>query len=199
MLINNGIINAKYQWTFEDGRLVVLGNCFEEKNPECLWLVYSLEEKAEKCGGRVHFIPGKKELENLNGNWSVKHPRYAIRSSKYSGRVCVLYDGNGELYRWLRTKNLAEVIGDYLFTHGTVMPYDLTNVSSYKVEDALSKSTARTVIVGCLSTPGVTSLLDGKLINVSTVRNNGAAKGLFINLNTLFLVDTSGNAEQLNI
>jgi len=199
ILIRNGIINTKYQWTFEDGRLVILGNCFDEKKLECLWLIYSLEEKAEKLGGHVHFIPGKKELENLNGGWRDKHPRYAMRASKYGKRLCVLYDGNGELYRWLRVKNAAERIGDFLFTHGTLDPYDLAAEFPDRLEEVLRSSGARLIVAGNVSYPGVTCFLNGKLINVNTGRNEGISRGLLIYPESFCIADSNGTMEELGL
>ena len=122
LLLAKKIINKYLQWTFEDNHLVIAGDCFDrgEQVTECLWLIYSLEEKARREGGYVHFILGNHEIMNMNGDWRYVHPKYAekLNSTKY--QPTALYDGNNELWRWLLTKNIMEKIGDILFVHGGI-------------------------------------------------------------------------------
>lgn len=117
----NGVINRNLKWTFDDGHLVIVGDCFDrgEQVVECLWLIYSLEERARRNGGYVHFILGNHEIMNMNGDWRYVHPKYAS-----SSRIpfTALYNGNNELWNWLRTKNIIEKIGDILFVHAGIAP-----------------------------------------------------------------------------
>ena len=122
LLIQNGVINKKYHWIFGDKHLVIAGNCFgeDEMSMECLWLAYSLEDKARKHGGYVHFLLGRNEMKHLNGNWQFQQPRYA-HSQKTAGKpYAILYDGNRELRRWLQTKNIIEKIGDTVISYADV-------------------------------------------------------------------------------
>lgn len=123
LLLKNGVIDLHYHWTFDDNHLVIVGDCFDrgEQVTECLWLIYSLEEKARKKGGYVHFILGNHEIMNMNGDWRYAHPKYAIASRSHASRTA-LYGGNNELWRWLSTKNIMEKIGDILFVHGGIAP-----------------------------------------------------------------------------
>ncbi|KAA2239731.1 hypothetical protein F0L74_26425 [Chitinophaga agrisoli] len=122
LLLKEKVIDKYYRWTFGNGHLVILGNCFDkdEQSVECLWLIYSLEERAMRKGGHVHFLLGDYELKGLEGEWRFRQPRYAKVPWKSSIPYAVLYDGNNELWRWLQTKNVAERIGDVLFTYGGV-------------------------------------------------------------------------------
>jgi hypothetical protein len=119
LLIKNRIINSKYKWIFEDGHLVIVGDCFArgEHVTECLWLIYSLEEQAQFAGGHIHYILGNHEIMNLNGDWRYIHPKYAS-SSKIP--FTALYNGNNELWHWIRTKNIIERIGSTLYVHGGI-------------------------------------------------------------------------------
>jgi hypothetical protein len=121
LLIKNKVINNKYKWTFEDGHVVIAGDCFDrgEQVIECLWLIYSLEEKAKMEGGHIHFILGNHEIMNMNGDWRYVHPKYA-ENAKSNKLPVVLYGGNSELWNWLRTKNIMEKIGNILFVHGGI-------------------------------------------------------------------------------
>jgi hypothetical protein len=121
LLLKNGVIDNKYRWTYGEGHVVILGDCFDrgDQVAECLWLIYSLEEKARKEGGYVHFILGNHEIMNLNGDWRYVHPKYADSlSSKQASSA--LYGGNSELWKWLCTKNIVETIGDILLIHGGI-------------------------------------------------------------------------------
>src|SRR5688500_11884892 len=78
LLLAGGVIDASYNWTFGDGHLVLTGDFFDrgQQVTEVLWLIYSLEEKARKAGGYVHFVLGNHELMNLSGDLRYVHPRY---------------------------------------------------------------------------------------------------------------------------
>lgn len=121
LLLSNKVIDSYLRWTFNDGHLVIVGDCFDrgEEVMECLWLIYYLEEKARKAGGYVHFLLGNHEIMNLNGDWRYVHPKYAQSSSI---PFTALYNGNNELWRWLCTKNVMEKIGDVLFVHAGIAP-----------------------------------------------------------------------------
>lgn len=122
LLVKNRVIDQQYNWIFEDGHLVVLGNCFnyEEHITECLWLIYGLEENAIRAGGYVHYILGSQEVTHLNENWRQIYPRYANSEKSPHTPFTVLYDGSNELWRWLLTKNIVERIGDSLFVHAGI-------------------------------------------------------------------------------
>lgn len=121
ILVRAKVINKRFEWIFGNGHLVIVGDCFDrgQNVMECLWLVYSLEERARREGGYVHFILGNHEIMNLNGDWRYVHPKYATTANHKLGHVA-LYGGNEELWRWLRTKNIIEKIGDILFVHGGI-------------------------------------------------------------------------------
>lgn len=123
LLVMNGVIDRNHSWTFDDGHLVVVGDCSDGTMPaiECLWLIYSLEERARKAGGHVHFILGNNEIAIMGGDWQQAHPNYAKVTGNNS-QPAILYDGNNELGKWLRTKNIIEKIGKLLFVHGGISP-----------------------------------------------------------------------------
>jgi hypothetical protein len=139
LLLRNGVINQSYQWIFGDGHLVIVGDCFDRHKlfPECLWLIYSLEERARRKGGYVHYILGNNEVADLNGKWRFRQPKYGSSKDIISSRrkCAALYDGNGELWRWLQTKNIIEKIGRLLFVHGGIsqmvneFPYSLVEIN----------------------------------------------------------------------
>jgi calcineurin-like phosphoesterase family protein len=122
LLQANNVIDENYNWIFGDGHLVFAGDMFDRGNQvtECLWLVYALEEKAKAAGGHVHFILGNHELMNLQGDHRYVRQKY-IENAKLIGQTLAqLYNEDGELGRWLRTKNVMEKIGDVLFIHGGI-------------------------------------------------------------------------------
>ncbi|MEL6922776.1 MAG: metallophosphoesterase, partial [Bacteroidota bacterium] len=52
----NKIIDKNYNWIYGRGHLVLNGDFFDRgiNVTACLWLVYRLEQEAERAGGRVH-------------------------------------------------------------------------------------------------------------------------------------------------
>ena len=123
LLQNCGVIDTNYNWTFGDGNLVLVGDFFDRGDhvTEVLWLIYSLEEKAKAAGGYVHFILGNHEIMNLSGDLRYLPPKYIqdaeLLNENYTSG---LYGKNSELGRWLRTKNIIEKVGDFLFMHGGI-------------------------------------------------------------------------------
>jgi hypothetical protein len=125
-LVKNGVMDKDYQWTFGDGHLVLNGDFVDRGTEvsEVLWLIYALEEKAKAHGGKVHFILGNHEIMNMQGNSSYADMKYIAAAQKISGlkgwnqATQFLYSEKSETGRWLRTKNVAEKIGPYIFVHG---------------------------------------------------------------------------------
>ncbi|MRG47684.1 redoxin domain-containing protein [Chitinophaga sp. SYP-B3965] len=118
----NKIIDSNYNWIFGNGHLVFAGDMFDRGKQvvECLWLLYSLEEKADMAGGKVHFILGNHEIMNLNGDFRYVDGKYLSSAQKMNLTYGDMYRCNSELGRWLRTKNIVEKIGDLLFVHGGI-------------------------------------------------------------------------------
>lgn len=125
-LVNNKVIDSEYNWTFGNGHIVFNGDFFDrgESVTQTLWLIYSLEQKAEQYNGKVHFINGNHEVMNLQGDVSYSLHRYIEVAKQISQETHwdkaskYLYSENSELGSWLRTKNVIEKIGPYIFVHG---------------------------------------------------------------------------------
>jgi len=127
-LLNNKVIDENYNWTYDNGHLVLNGDFFDrgENVNQVLWLIYMLEEKAEEQGGKVHFINGNHEIMNLYGDVSYTKEKYIevakqISNEKHWDTASkFLYSNNSELGKWLRSKNVIEKIGTYIFVHGGI-------------------------------------------------------------------------------
>lgn len=122
ILVAANVISKKMEWTFGDGHLVILGDCFDrgQEVTECLWMIYALEVKSKVFGGKVHFILGNHEIMNMNGDWRYIHPKYATHTFADRFPPTALYAANQELWNWLQTKNIIEKIGSILFVHGGI-------------------------------------------------------------------------------
>ena len=122
LLQANKIISEDFNWQFNNGHLVLIGDFFDrgEQVTELLWFIYSLEEKAKDAGGYVHFILGNHEIMNLSADLRYVNKKYLDNAGLLDQKYTSLYDENSELGRWLRTKNIVERIGDFIFTHGGI-------------------------------------------------------------------------------
>ncbi|MFN0034239.1 MAG: metallophosphoesterase [Saprospiraceae bacterium] len=124
MLLGAKVMDKKFNWTFGNGHLVLLGDFFDRglNVTECLWLLYKLEAEAEAAGGKVHFLLGNHEVLNLQGNTTYVRKKYLENATLIGEEYKRWFDQNSELGRWLRTKNAVEKIGDYIFCHGGISP-----------------------------------------------------------------------------
>lgn len=119
ILVGNQVIDKQFNWTFGNNHLVLVGDFFDRglNVTECLWLVYKLENEAEKQGGKVHFILGNHEMMNLKGQFKYLRDKYADNADTLKLSYEKWYSADSELGKWLRNKNGVEKIGDYLFVH----------------------------------------------------------------------------------
>ncbi|HYC40662.1 MAG TPA: metallophosphoesterase [Chitinophagaceae bacterium] len=122
LLIAGGVIDSAFKWTFGDGHLV-LGGDFVDRGQhvtEVLWLVYSLEEQADRAGGHVHFILGNHEIMNLSGDLRYVHNKYFTAANLIGKHYLQFFAEDSEFGRWLRTKNIVEKVGNHLYAHGGI-------------------------------------------------------------------------------
>ena len=121
-LIANGVMNAKYQWKYGKGHLVTVGDFFDRGLwvTQTLWLIYHLEQQAEKAGGKVHFILGNHDLMNMNNDFRYVRKKYFQNASLLQDEYLHFYKPNTELGRWSATKNIVEKIGNYVFVHAGI-------------------------------------------------------------------------------
>ncbi len=125
LLFKGGVIDAQFNWTFGNGQLVICGDMFDRGSEvtACFWLLYKLEDEAKAKGGYVHVILGNHELMNLYGDTRYVNKKYMDVADILQKKYNDLYDGDTELGRWLRTKNIIEKIGTWLCLHGGVSDF----------------------------------------------------------------------------
>lgn len=129
-LLNNKVIDNNYNWIFGNGHLLLNGDFVDRgKNvTQVLWLIYKLENQADKQDGKVHYILGNHEIMNFQGNANYnkkKYKRVAQLISKNDSITVAtkfMYSDKTELGKWLRSKNVIEKIGNYLFVHAGISP-----------------------------------------------------------------------------
>jgi hypothetical protein len=124
LLRAGGIINHDGHWAFGNGHLVFVGDMIDRGNQvvEILSFVQKLEKAALKKGGQVHYILGNHEIMNLSGDYRYVHPIYWTDSVAPQRSYRRLFSPGTRTGRWLRSKNIIERIGDYLFVHGGIAP-----------------------------------------------------------------------------
>lgn len=125
LLASNGVVDKQYNWTFGTGHLVLNGDFVDrgDEVTQVLWLLYKLEGQAAQAGGQVHFILGNHEVMTLYGDASDAQRKYIGAAQRLTGEQRwdkagqALYSTRSEMGRWLRSKNVVEKIGSYLFVH----------------------------------------------------------------------------------
>lgn len=128
LLQQHHILDHDLNWSFGEGHLVVVGDIFDRGNhvTEMLWLLYRLEQQAKKVGGYVHILLGNHEAMNLRGDTRYLEPKYVefakLVEAQYGLDYPALYGSQSVMGRWLRSKNVIEKIGNYLFVHAGASP-----------------------------------------------------------------------------
>ena len=123
LLQQHDVVDEYLHWEFGKGHLVINGDVFDRGYhvTEMLWLIYQLENEAEKQGGRVHLILGNHEVINLRGDLRYITAKYVTLDSLVTKEENLTYIDlfglDSELGCWLRTKNAIERIGNKLFSH----------------------------------------------------------------------------------
>jgi hypothetical protein len=122
LLQANKVIDANLDWIFGEGHLVLAGDFVDRGHQvtEVLWLIYSLEEKAKKAGGYVHYVLGNHEIMNLSGDLRYLNAKYGENAKLMNKHYVSLYGRDSELGKWLRSKNIMEKIGDVVVMHAGI-------------------------------------------------------------------------------
>ena len=150
LLKNNKIIDKNLNWNYGKGHLVIVGDIFDrgDKVNEMLWLVYQLENQAEKKGGKVHFLLGNHEYMVLHQDLRYINEKYKTTSSLLNLRYDELYSNKTVLGRWLRSKPTMIKINNSVFVHGGISK-DFLAQQSFNIDeinDVMRKSIDRTKI-----------------------------------------------------
>ncbi|HKX87000.1 MAG TPA: metallophosphoesterase [Flavobacterium sp.] len=146
-LLANKVMDKKANWIFGNGHLVLNGDFFDrgEQVPQVLWLIYHLENQAEKQGGKVHYIIGNHEVMNMYGNASYNAFKYMeaakLISKQPHWNVAIkhLYSDQSELGKWMRSKNIIEKIGGTVFVHGGLNKLHLDGHYSIKELNTIAR------------------------------------------------------------
>ena len=137
-LQNNNIVDSNYNWTFGNGHLVLVGDFVDRENnvAQVLWLIYKLEKQASENGGKVHFILGNHEIMNFQGNGGYNQEKYIkvaqeiSQMNEWEKAIQFMYSNETEIGNWMRTKNVIEKIGNYIFVHAGLNP----EILNYKID-----------------------------------------------------------------
>lgn len=120
-----GVVDSSLHWDFDKGHLVILGDVFDRGSlvTEILWLIYRLQQEAERAGGMVHMMLGNHEKMALRGDLRYVHPKY-LKGTVRKTRIPYdeLYGPAMELGKWLRSASTTIKINDLLFVHGGISP-----------------------------------------------------------------------------
>lgn len=122
LLEKNGVIDAEHNWTWGKGHLVITGDIFDRGDTvtEALWLVYKLEQQAEKAGGKLHYLLGNHEYMVLRGDERYLHDKYINTLKVVNRDLKALFAEDTVLGRWLRSKSTVIKINGFVFLHGGI-------------------------------------------------------------------------------
>lgn len=134
------VINDKYEWIYGKNHLFIIGDIFDRGSDvlPILWLCYKLDYEAAKAGGTLHFTNGNHEDMVLSGNYKYTIQKYRDIAKELKMEYKQLFSNDTELGRWIRSKNIIEKIGPYLFVHaGISTNLAKRNVSITDINDTM--------------------------------------------------------------
>lgn len=116
-----GVTDSTAEWTYGDGRLVVLGDFMDRGRNvyDLLFFLYELEGKARAAGGDVHLVLGNHEQYAFAGNIKDVEAEHLFAIEQIMPYAAALSEET-VLGRWLRRKPIVLKIGDVLFAHGGI-------------------------------------------------------------------------------
>jgi hypothetical protein len=116
-LIGNGVIDKECNWTFGKGHLVIAESPIRSNENEFVyWLMYKLEQDAEKAGGKLHIVLGQNPFDKRKRDMNEKE-NFDVRPEFFQIQnwfTDTIFHENTEIGRWLYSKNVVENIGGYL-------------------------------------------------------------------------------------
>ncbi len=136
----HGVIDKQLKWSWGKGHLVFVGDIFDrgQKVTEALWLIYKLEQEADKAGGKVHISFGNHELMVLNNDNRYIASEYKNLCNNLGLDYDALFHPNSVLGEWLRSKNSMTKINDVLFVHGGISQKQIdSGISSQEVNNLM--------------------------------------------------------------
>ncbi|KAJ3085600.1 hypothetical protein HK102_014017 [Quaeritorhiza haematococci] len=118
-----GVIDEQRNWIGGRTVLVQTGDVVD-RGPDTIaifGLLRELEGQAEAVGGKVVVLLGNHEALNLMEDWRYVHEQDI---DSYGSEFSRAYEWSteGELGKWLRTKDVATVINGTLFVHAGITP-----------------------------------------------------------------------------
>lgn len=158
ILRNNKIIDSNLNWSFGKGHLVLLGDFVDRGKyvTQVLWLIYKLEMEASASGGMVHYILGNHEVMNIQGDTRYVDDKYHILGYLIGRDASDFYGNDSFLGRWIRSKNVIEKVGSYIFVHG--------GISDSLVHAELSIPRINDIVRGYLAHPDSVTDFDVPLV-----------------------------------
>ncbi|WP_099291965.1 metallophosphoesterase [Butyricimonas sp. Marseille-P3923] len=119
VLRNNGVIGKDYNWKFGKNQVIIIGDVFDRGKDvlPIFWLIYKLEQEAREAGGVMTFMLGNHEEMVLRNNLKYTRGKYKNLADSLGMKYADLWHGNSELGRWLRSRNLMQIVGNNLFVH----------------------------------------------------------------------------------
>lgn len=128
-LINNSIVTKRIRWIFGNGTLVVGGSLISNEKYDTLWLLLAIAEQARLLGGEVHYLISNTDINYINEDWILKHPKYC--KVKGVGTTNSFYGGNLYLWQWLIAQGLMKRLGNYIFFNQShILNPSLQNIHS---------------------------------------------------------------------
>ncbi|MCU4156187.1 metallophosphoesterase [Carboxylicivirga sp. A043] len=145
LLEANHIIDAKGNWSYGKGHLVIIGDAFDrgEKVTETLWHILKLRQQADKAGGKVHYLLGNHDVMVLNGDLRYIHDKYKTVAEQTGLSYAQLFAHNSLMGQWLRNCPVVLRINNIIFNHAGL---SMAMVNSGQTIDKINNTFSTSII-----------------------------------------------------
>ncbi len=124
LLEQHQVIDAKGNWIFGSGHLVINGDIFDRGAgvTEALWLTYKLQQQALSAGGKVHYLMGNHELMVLDNDLRYVHDQYKLTAEILDKPYEEQFGRQSFFGQWIRQQPITIKINDTWFVHAGISP-----------------------------------------------------------------------------
>jgi hypothetical protein len=134
LLQNSNIIDDDLNWTAGMAHIIFLGDLFDRGQDvtKVLWFIYSLEEKAEASGGKVHLVLGNHEIMTMTKDLRYVNAKELSIAKAFGKTYDELFHPTTSLLgAWLRAKPSILKIDNAIFAHGGIVDLGTNSINEF--------------------------------------------------------------------
>ena len=137
LLQQANIVDTDLNWIAGKSHLVFLGDLFDRGYDvtKVLWFIYSLEQKAEAVGGKIHLVLGNHEIMTISNDLRYLSPKESAIAKAYDTEYDKMFHPTKTvLGAWLSSKPSVLKVDNILLAHGGVVDLGTNSVNEFNTQ-----------------------------------------------------------------